>query len=410
MNTKDLPVLKINNLTQAQYESLIASGNVSSDEIYLTPDDGAYATVEQLDTKADLNHTHDINISDVTDLQSTLDSKSDSTHKHNISDVTNLQSTLNGKAPIDSPSFTSMISMGRTYEIDEDEIAHVGYNSVAFGTNVAASGTASFAEGSDTVAHGICSHAGGFNTTALDYQHAQGHYNNTSNATAGTNSGTGSGSAFVIGNGTSSSASNAFRVTYDGKPYSKSTMVTSGCDYAEFFEWQDLNPNSEDRRGYFVTLDGDKIKIAEPNDYILGIISGMPSVVGNGDEDWTGRYVFDEFGAFVYEDFEYEEDIPEVVVDEETGENSIVIRTVTKTGKRYKENPDYDPTIGYIQREDRPEWDAVGMLGVLSVRDDGTCYKNGYCTVAEGGIATASETGYRVIKRVNENIVKVVFR
>jgi hypothetical protein len=50
------------------------------------------------------------------------------------------------------------------------------------------------------------------------------------------------------------------------------------------------------------------------------------------------------------------------------------------------------------------------MMGVLSVRDDGTCQVNGYCTVAEGGTATASESGYRVIKRVNDHIVKVIFR
>jgi hypothetical protein len=50
------------------------------------------------------------------------------------------------------------------------------------------------------------------------------------------------------------------------------------------------------------------------------------------------------------------------------------------------------------------------MLGVLSVRDDGTCQVNGYCTVADGGIATASETGYRVIKRVNDHIIKIVFK
>ena len=50
------------------------------------------------------------------------------------------------------------------------------------------------------------------------------------------------------------------------------------------------------------------------------------------------------------------------------------------------------------------------MVGVLSVRDDGTCKVNGFCKVAEGGIATTSESGYRVIKRINENIVKVIFR
>lgn len=275
------------------------------------------------------------------------------------------------------------------------------------------------AEGHATQANGLASHSEGYGTIALNYQHAQGHYNNTNTAAAGTNSGTSTGTAFVIGNGASStSCSNAFRVTYEGKAYGLSQFGSSGADYAEFFEWQDLNPKAEDRRGCFVTLDGEKIKIAEPNDYILGVISGMPAVIGNSDEDWRGRYILDDFGAFITEEFEYEEEIPEEIqeeiVDEETGETiidtKIVMKTVTKTGKKYKESPDYDPTLPYIQREDRPEWDAVGMMGVLSVKDDGTCQVNGYCKVAEGGIATASENGYRVIKRVNDNIVKVVFR
>lgn len=267
------------------------------------------------------------------------------------------------------------------------------------GLGTRADGMASHAEGEGTLASGDSSHAAGLKTEALDYQYVIGHYNR--NGTAGNSSGT-TGDAFIIGHGTPSFKSNAFRVTYAGKPYTLSSMNTSGADYAEFFEWLDANPNNEDRRGYFVTLDGDKIKIAEPGDYILGIISALPSVVGNSDENWRGRYVLDEFGGFITEEFEYEEEI----VDKETGE----IKTVIKTGTRYKENPEYNPTLSYIQREDRPEWDTVGMMGVLAVRDDGTCQVNGYCQVSEGGVATASENGYRVIKRVNENVVKVVFR
>ena len=284
-----------------------------------------------------------------------------------------------------------------------------GYNTTASGAcshaegnTTTASGAISHAEGASTVASGWGSHAEGNHTEALGNQHAQGHYNNTTTATAGGSAGTGTGTAFVIGCGIDGSTANAFRITYDGKPYAKSALTTSGADYAEYFEWKDLNPNFEDRRGYFVTLDGDKIKIAEPNDYILGVVSGQPSVVGNGDEDWIGRYVFDEFGAFVYEEFEYEEK----ELDKETGE----IKTVTKKGTKYKENPEYDPSMTYIQREDRQEWDAIGMIGVLSVRDDGTCEVNGYCKVAEGGIATSSDFGYRVIKRVNNNIVKIIFK
>ena len=282
----------------------------------------------------------------------------------------------------------------------QDTVAF-GIYSHAEGYNTEASGHCSHAEGSDTVASGSYSHAEGYNTVTLDFQHVQGHYNDTTVAKRGLSEGT-TGTAFVIGNGTEDSASNAFRVTYEGKPYSCSSMTTSGADYAEFFEWLDLNPNVEDRRGYFVTLDEDKIKIAEPNDYILGIVSALPAVIGNGDECWRGRYILDDFGAFIIEEFEYEEKI----FDKESGET----KTITKTGTKYKENPDYDPTAIYIQREDRPEWDTVGMMGVLAVRDDGTCEVNGYCNVANGGIATASETGYRVIKRVSNNVIKVVFR
>lgn len=424
--------------------------------------------------KANSNHIH--SISNITNLQSTLDGKvptsrtvngkalssnitlsaSDvgaaaSSHTHtvsNISDLTatatelnymdgvtsNVQAQLDGKAasshthdeymenthPVGTGAFSMNRLKGTTIgnfssTLGCDTTASGNYShaegngttangncSHAEGTNTYANGSSSHAEGHTTTASGSSSHAEGYSTEALDYQHAQGHYNNTSTAVAGTSSGASTGTAFVIGCGTNSSRKNAFRVTYAGKIFATSSTITAGADYAEFFEWQDSNSNNEDRRGYFVTLDGNKIKIAEPDDYILGIVSGRPAIIGNGDEEWMGRYILDEFGDFITEEFEYEENI----IDKETDETKIV----TKIGIRYKENPNYDSTLPYIQRDDRPEWDAVGMVGVLSVRDDGTCKVNGFCKVAEGGIATTSESGYRVIKRINENIVKVIFR
>lgn len=285
----------------------------------------------------------------------------------------------------------------------------VGEYSTAEGYGTTASGNYSHAEGRYTTASGNCSHAEGYSTTALDYQHAQGHYNNTSTATANSTNGTSTGTAFVIGNGTSSSKSNAFRVTGEGVIYSTNSSVQTGADYAEYFEWSDENPDSEDRVGYFVTLDEDnpeKIRIANNGDYILGIVSGMPSVIGNGDECWKQRYILDEFGRYIVEEFEYE---VVVGVDEETGKEI----KETKIGTKWKENPDYDSTKPYIPRKERAEWSAIGMVGVLSVYDDGSCKVNGYCKVADGGIATEAEKGdgtYRVIKRVNENIVKIVLK
>ena len=272
-----------------------------------------------------------------------------------------------------------------------------GVYSRSGGSCTTASGMYSTAEGENCEASGRCSFAIGYGTFATsNNQMVIGSYNNKNTIED---------SVFVIGCGKNIGSyprANAFRVNFDGTTYANGEYVTSGADYAEFFEWLDGNIDNEDRRGYFVTLENDKIRIANPDDYILGIISGQPSVIGNGDEDWRGRYILDEFGSYIYEDIEVTED----VYNKETGE----LEKVTKTVKAPKQNPEYDSSKPYVQRKDRPEWDCVGMMGVLSVRDDGTCEVNGYCKVTDGGIATASDSGYRVIKRVTDNVVKVVFK
>lgn len=321
-------------------------------------------------------------------------------------DVANINTKLDKKA--DKTKYgDTVVSVGRKPD------STVGDNSFAFGNDTTASGAISHAEGlyttasgnfshaegNSNTASGYASHAEGYNTTALDNQHAQGHFNNTTTATDNSLVGTSTGTAFVIGNGTNSSLSNAFRVTGNGYVYATNATVQTGADYAEYFEWSDGNPDNEDRVGLFVTFDEnnqEKIRIANSNDdYILGIVSGMPSVIGNGDEDWKKRYVLDDFGRYIQETFEY-------VIDGET-----------KTGTKWKENPEYDSTKTYTSRNERAEWSAIGLVGVLSVYDDGTCKVNGYCKCKNNGIATASEKGadtYRVIKRVTDNIVKVVLK
>ena len=314
--------------------------------------------------------------------------------------------SLNGdvaeKAPKKNPVFTGSISLGR-------RDADVGENSTAEGSNTSASGKHSHAEGWHTTASGKASHAEGWNTESLYCQHAGGHFNNTTTATDSEITGTGTGTSFVIGNGTSSARSNAFRVDDNGTPYSKAGLNTTGADYAEFFEWEDGNENNEDRRGYFVTLDGKNIKIANEGDWILGIVSGFPAIIGNGDEEWKGRYIFDDFGCPVIEEFEYEEEEYETITNDD-GEEEVITKKVKKTGTKWKEVPEYDSTQPYTGRMQRKEWAAIGMLGVLSVRDDGSCKVNGFCKLADGGIATDSDTGYRVVKRVTDNIVEVIFK
>ena len=284
----------------------------------------------------------------------------------------------------------------------------------AEGTGTIASANGCHAEGCATTASDHYSHAEGISTNATNYaSHAGGHYNAV--MTNGGNPSNTTGTAFVIGNGTSSTTlSNAFSVQYSGIVKAKSTITASTtADYAEFFEWLDENPDEEDRVGYFVTLDGDKIRIAtNEDDYILGVVSGEPFVLGNGDCDtWNGMFLRDEFRRTIYEP------APKMVevLDSDgnpTGEFEEVEGEFE--GTRPKLNPEYDHTQPYISRFDRKEWAPIGMLGVLAVRHDGTAQVNGYVTVNTDGIATAcdknAENSYRVIKANSDTVVEIIFR
>lgn len=232
--------------------------------------------------------------------------------------------------------------------------------------------------------YGIC--LGGNNNSAGKYQVKMGHCakDGESHTDEG---GVRSGDALIIGNGSIVTStqevtrSNAFRVSYAGRVYGTGAYSSSGADYAEFFEWQDGNPGGEDRRGIFVTLDGEKIRPCNAGEYTLGVVSSNPSVCGDsGSENWHGMYETNIFGDIIYDN----------------GEPKI--------------SPRYDPSKTYVPREIRPEWAAVGMLGKLVVVDDGTCEPNGYCVSSQNGIATAAETGYRVLSRIDDTHIKILMR
>lgn len=169
------------------------------------------------------------------------------------------------------------------------------------------------------------------------------------------------------------------------------TTMSSPADYAEMFEWEDGNPDNEDRRGYSVTLVGNQIrKSVEGDSNIIGVVSGNPAVLAdNAWNHWTDKYMKDEFNCYIWEEHNiiewgeivetdngfpapvtrtYEDwNIPEDVVVPEDA----VVKTHDADGKRFthrKLNPDYDPDQAYIPREDRPEWSAVGLVGKLRLR------------------------------------------
>ena len=161
-----------------------------------------------------------------------------------------------------------------------------------------------------------------------------------------------------------------------------------------------------------MTLDGEKIRLAEPGeDYVLGIVSGNPSVVGDvHDDQWAGMYLYDIFGRPLWEDVE----VPAVTTempDPEDPERTVPMVVVpAHMERRQKLNPDYDSEMPYLPRTQRPEWDAVGLLGKLVAVDDGSCQVNGWCTAGEGGVAVHSEarTRFRVMARLDENHVRLM--
>lgn len=284
-----------------------------------------------------------------------------------------------------------------------------------------ASGESSHSEGNNCTAKGIYSHAGGNGAIGGGYaSFSQGWCTSTSADTTialGRHNKNTSGNLLELGYGSDSVKKNVFSITSSGYVKATGTYTASTtADYAEYFEWLDGNPNGEDRVGYFVTLEGNKIRIATKDDaYILGIVSGEPFVLGNGDCDiWNGIYLRDEFRRKVMEDAPKLEVY--TVIDEETGEELTDIRESETEfdGYRPKLNPEYDSTKEYIPRSERPEWAPVGILGVLAVRHDGTAKVNSYVTVNKDGIATACDNtvknSYRVIKENSETVVEIIFR
>lgn len=212
-----------------------------------------------------------------------------------------------------------------------------GADSHAEGSGTIASGHRSHAEGSHTYALGPIASTHGYWTIGYSGEFVVGRGNVDTN---GSTSATLTSNLLIVGNGTASSGtisnrSNIFRVERFAI-YGAAAFNSTGADYAEMFEWEDLNLNGEDRVGRFVTLDGTKIRLATgDDDFILGIVSASPSVVGDVHEDqWRGMY---------------ERDIFERIVIEEA------IRATDEEAIQAKINSKYDDSQIYVGRSKRPD-------------------------------------------------------
>ena len=157
-------------------------------------------------------------------------------------------------------------------------------------------------------------------------------------------------------------------------------------DFSEYFEWFDGNPTNEDRVGYMVQLNGEKIELADSFEKCIGIISVTSAFVGNSCSlEWHGKYLKDDFGRIIYEEIE---------------------------GKRVpKINPNYDDSLEYIPRDRRKEWGNVGILGQILVRQDGTLKAGDYAGCLNGFATKSTDNkGYRVLKIVSDKVALVLVK
>ena len=125
MLTENLSTLKINRLTQEQYDAALTNGSINANELYLTPDDN------ELDTSAflrvtDVGSAVDINPINADTLQgksanyfataSNISTINSSLNTIN-SDISTINGSLGAKAPLASPSFTgtAKVAAGTDY-------------------------------------------------------------------------------------------------------------------------------------------------------------------------------------------------------------------------------------------------------------------------------------------------------
>jgi len=171
----------------------------------------------------------------------------------------------------------------------------------------------------------------------------------------------------------------------DGSTQGDNAYSSPTSDYAEYFESKD---GSAITVGTTVKLDEEKIVACEDGDIPLGVIRpyGTASVLGNNAwSKWNKKYLTDDYGSAITEeytvtewidgknedgsnnDIQYHTDkIPSDVVVPDNA----TVKSVDENGNklmRNKLNPDYDESKTYIPREDRDEWNIVGLLGQVEI-------------------------------------------
>ena len=139
MLTENLSTLKINRLTQEQYDAALTNGSINANELYLTPDDNeldtsAFLRVTDVGSAVDINPinadtlqgknaSYFATASNVSSINGSLNTINSDISTINSSlntinsDISTINSSLSAKAPLASPSFTgtAKVAAGTDY-------------------------------------------------------------------------------------------------------------------------------------------------------------------------------------------------------------------------------------------------------------------------------------------------------
>ena len=183
-----------------------------------------------------------------------------------------------------------------------------------------------------------------------------------------------------------------FTLRGDGNAFADGTWNPNGADYAEYFE---SSTGAAIPVGTTVVLENDKVRAATSEDSassIMGVIrpkapGKISSVVGNSAwNKWSDKYLTDDFDQYildehvVYEWTETFEDGDDIFHSYESHQipegvtipSDVVGQTHDAKGNRfthYRLNPDFDPSVTYVPREERDEWVIVGLMGQVKILD-----------------------------------------
>lgn len=163
-------------------------------------------------------------------------------------------------------------------------------------------------------------------------------------------------------------------------------QLTPGHSFADLAE---VFPNlTEKEQGYGLlqTIDGFGVRPAQEGERIIGVTSATAGIIlGDTPFSWQGRWLKDEWGAYIYE----------TIIDEETREE------ITYP----KENPEWNPELEQVSRLERPdEWTVVGLVGQVYVRLKEDVQPMDYVKAWQNGVGQKSlePTNLQVMKITQE--------